>query len=160
MGTNVRAGGTHVASVAASADMKPRHATMPSEADLRAIPFDPDNLDSLTSDPATEVRVRELQRRAMAILNESTAALLAGLETVEPLPARNPSMPATTEARALTSFARQASQFSTDRRRSVHDVLVSAILNRNNPDWVMTDPSTYQVDPKDLLGLLIRLPLL
>ncbi|MEC5217089.1 ribonuclease D [Actimicrobium sp. GrIS 1.19] len=132
--------------------------SLPTESELSAIRFDPDNLDGLTRDPDTAMRVRDLQRRAMASLEQNIAALLAELETVEPLPPANRNIAATNNVRALSTSARQASAATIDRRKMAHDVLVSAILNRNNPDWVMTDPATYKVDRHDLLGTLIRLP--
>ena len=131
---------------------------MPSTKHPSPVPDDPQTtIDQLLADPITANAVRDIQRNAIAVLEQQTDALVLALGRTEPA-VRIAESKKPVNVRDLASTSRQASELVSSRRKFARDILIATLINRGNDDWDMTDASSWRTDPDDLLLALMRMP--
>ena len=109
------------------------------------------------ADPRTAKAVRDIQRRAIAMLEHKIDALVIALGHAEPAaPATQARV--TINVRQLASTSRQAGEVVQSRRKFARDILIATLINHDNDDWDMTDASSWRADPDDLLVALMKMP--
>lgn len=114
-------------------------------------------LANLLADPRTAHAMRDIQSRAIALLEHKIDAMVVALGKAEPAAATLPSG-AVVNVRQLAMTSRQAGGVVQNRRQFARDILIATLINHNNDEWDMTDATTWRDDPDDLLIALMKLP--
>ena len=114
-------------------------------------------LAELAGNAATVDALRAIQKRGYALLDKNINELSSTLGREDPL---NSAVKAGTviDVRRLATASRQSSEGNATRRTFARNILVAGLLNRNNEGWDMTDPTSWQSDPDDLIVALMGMP--
>ena len=114
-------------------------------------------LRELARDPKLAAALREARREAFAILDKHTTQLVGILSQTAETPAIA-SANQLTDVRRLTIASRQTAAEVKSRRSYAHDILVAGIFNMDNPNWNLTDASSYQTESSNIIVQLMQLP--
>lgn len=116
-------------------------------------------IEQLRADPETAEAVRAIQRAAIAMIDDQTDALILALGRAKPA-GRIQQTRLPVNVRELANTSRHANAVVQGRRKFARDILIATLINRDNDDWNMDEPSSWHVDPDDLLlALMAMLPL-
>lgn len=116
-----------------------------------------DLLDSVIEHPELAKLLSDFRRNAFAILDRSVTELVSKLGEEDRTTSRA-AVINSANIHLLTTASRQSARTVKTRRQFARDILIAGLYNQSNPEWDMTDASTYQTDADDLITLLMQRP--
>lgn len=114
-------------------------------------------LDKAAGHPEFAKLLSDFRRNSLAILDRHVTDLVSKLGEEDRENSRAAYL-SSTNIHRLTTAARQSTDVVKSRRKLARDILSAGLHNQHNLAWDMTDATTYQTNPDDMIVLLLQRP--
>lgn len=112
-------------------------------------------IEKAATDPFVANEVMHLQKIAFESVNKAIQGMLGQLATLEPPGQKMDTTPMS--VMALASAARQRESNGKQKREFAQNLIIGALLNKDNPNWNIFDQADLPPDAKNRNGILALL---